>query len=165
MTKASDAAPDQSADTGLDPQEVARLVGEQLTHGSLAAETMGITLTEIAPGSAAMQMTVTPEMANGAGVCHGGIIFTLADTCGAYASASYGKQSLAFQGSINWVKGANVGDVLTARAREVAISGKTGVYDINVTNQDDVLVAVMRFIVRFINLPAYQSREEIAGKE
>ena len=97
------------------------------------AHTMGMSVTSIAPGEATVEMTVTAAMANGFDVCHGGVIFTLADTAMAYASNSRGGTNLAAGASIDFVAPARVGETLIARAHETHQTGRTGFYAATVT--------------------------------
>lgn len=127
-----------------DEQTLADAVGRELYARDRNAQFIGIRLDAIAPGYARMHLKVRPEMANSHGICHGGIIFTLADTCFAYACNSYNLNTVASGCSIDYVAPAHVGDTLTAVGEERALSGRTGVYDIEVKNQEAKLVACFR---------------------
>jgi acyl-CoA thioesterase len=83
-------------------------------------------------------------MINGAGICHGGLITTLADSAFAFACNSYNKLTLAAGITVDFIAPAHQDDVLTATAAEVSRSARTGVYDVTVTNQQNRLVAVLR---------------------
>jgi acyl-CoA thioesterase len=109
-----------------------------------AAQALGIRLVEISPGSARMTMTVRKDMVNGHDICHGGMIFTLADTAFAYACNSRNQVTVASGCMIDFVSPAHLSDVLTAEAKERALAGRTGVYDIEVTNQSGELIALFR---------------------
>jgi len=89
-------------------------------------------------------MTVREEMLNGFRICHGGFIAVLADTAFAYACNSYNEQTVASGISLDFMAPGRPGDVLCAAAQEVFAAGRTGVYDISVTNQKGELIAVMR---------------------
>ena len=110
-------------------------------HASVA---LGIRLTHISPGAAHMQMQVRHDMLNGFGTCHGGMITALADSAFGFACNSYNELTVASGLSIDFVAPAKVGDVLTARATEVSLSGRTGVYDVMVFNQQADCIAVFR---------------------
>ena len=110
-------------------------------HASIA---QGIRLTHISPGAAHMDMLVRPDMVNGFGTCHGGIITTLADSAFGFACNSYNELTVASGLSVDFVAPAFEGDVLTARASEVSLSGRTGVYDVMVFNQKADCIAVFR---------------------
>jgi acyl-CoA thioesterase len=105
---------------------------------------MGITITGIAPGHAELAMAVRADMLNGHAICHGGFVFTLADSAFAYACNSYNLTTVASGCAIDFVAPAREGDVLTAVARERSVSGRTGVYDIEVTNQHGERIAFFR---------------------
>ncbi|TLP79049.1 hydroxyphenylacetyl-CoA thioesterase PaaI [Nesterenkonia sphaerica] len=108
------------------------------------------------PGHAKIQMTVRPEMTNGFDIVHGGMIFTLADTCFAMAcnhpEGDEGTVTVASGADITFLKSARVGDVLTAEAHPVAQAGRSGVYDVVVTRAGET-VAVFRGRSRTIPFP------------
>jgi acyl-CoA thioesterase len=109
-----------------------------------ATQGLGIKLVDVGPGSARMQMRVRPDMLNGHATCHGGFIFTLADSTFAFACNSYNLQTVAAGCTIEFLAPAHEGEVLEAKATEQARSGKTGVYDVVVTNADGKKIALMR---------------------
>jgi acyl-CoA thioesterase len=91
-----------------------------------------------------MTMTVRPDMLNGFKICHGGFITTLADSAFAFACNSYNELTVAAGIVVDFVAPAKEGDLLTAEAREVALAGRTGVYDVIVKNQRGEVIAVLR---------------------
>jgi acyl-CoA thioesterase len=101
-------------------------------------------LISIAPGVATITMRVRPDMVNGHHICHGGLIFTLADSAFAYACNSYNLNTVASACHIDFLAPAREGDVLEATATERSASGRTGVYDIEVKVQGGKLVALFR---------------------
>jgi acyl-CoA thioesterase len=101
-------------------------------------------LTHISPGAAHIDMPVRTDMLNGHATCHGGFITALADSAFAFACNSYNELTVASGLSIDFVAPAFAGDVLTARAIEVSLSGRTGVYDVMVLNQNAACIAVFR---------------------
>jgi acyl-CoA thioesterase len=101
-------------------------------------------ISAIGPGYAELTMTVRADMLNGHAICHGGFIFTLADSAFAFACNSYNLTTVASGCAIDFVAPAREGDVLAAMARECSVSGRTGVYDIEVTNQRGETVAYFR---------------------
>jgi acyl-CoA thioesterase len=107
-------------------------------------ETMGMELLACEPGRALMRMTVKAMHLNGHQICHGGFIFTLADSTFAFACNSYNKSAVAAGCSIEFLKPAHEGDVLTCEAQEQVLSGRHGIYDMRVTNQRGEVVAVFR---------------------
>lgn len=108
------------------------------------AQEFGIELQEIGPGFARMAMRVGPKMLNGHGICHGGLIFTLADTAFAYACNSYNQIALAASCAIEFLAPGQVDDLLTATAQEQSLTGRSGIYDVTVTNSKNERIALMR---------------------
>jgi acyl-CoA thioesterase len=98
----------------------------------------------VGPGTATLRMTVREDMLNGHDICHGGFVTLLADSCFAFACNGYNEMTVASGFDVNLIAAARRGDVLTAVATEVAKSGRTGVYDIEVRNQRDERVAAFR---------------------
>ena len=125
-------------------QFVAEACSAAMHERDYAAQALGIQLTQIRPGRARMTMTVRKDMVNGHDICHGGMIFTLADTAFAHACNSRNQVTVASGCMIDFVAPARLDDVLTAEAEERALSGRTGVYDITVTNQRRDLIALFR---------------------
>ena len=109
-----------------------------------AAQMLGIVVAQVAPGSATCSMTVRDEMLNGHDICHGGILFTLADTAFAYACNSRNERTVALQCSISFAAPARAGERLSALAEERATGGRTGTYDVRVCAADGSLVALFR---------------------
>jgi acyl-CoA thioesterase len=127
-----------------DPQTLAERVRDRMYEHDAASRGLGISIDVIAPGYARATMTVRPDMVNGFGLCHGGIITTLADTAFAFACNSYNELTLASGIFIEILNPGHVGDRLVAEAREVVVNGRLGLYDIAVTNQHGKQVAQMR---------------------
>ena len=125
-------------------QSIAEACSAAMHERDYAAQALGIQLTAIRPGHARMTMTVRKDMVNGHDICHGGMIFTLADTAFAYACNSRNHVTVASGCMIDFVAPARLDDVLTAEAEERSLSGRTGVYDITVTNQRRELIALFR---------------------
>jgi acyl-CoA thioesterase len=109
-----------------------------------ATQALGLTILRMGPGEAELQMQVLKHMANGHGMCHGGFVFTLADSAFAYACNSRNQRMVAQQAAISFIAPAHVGDTLTARAREVHLKGRGGIYDVTVTNQTGAGIAEFR---------------------
>jgi acyl-CoA thioesterase len=93
---------------------------------------LGIEILEIGEGYCKLTMQVRPEMTNGFGIAHGGICFSLADTCLAFAANSYGKLSLTLSADIAWPEPVGAGDVIFAESRELVISEKSAAYDVTI---------------------------------
>jgi len=109
-----------------------------------ASQNLGMALLTVEAGGASVSMTVRREMTNGHGICHGGIIFALADSAFAFACNSHGPATVAAAVSIDFLAPAKVGDVLTAVAKERWLGGRTGIYDLSVTRADGTLIAHAR---------------------
>ena len=126
----------------------AQALAERVAHAMLerdpASRKLGMRIASVSPGRAEVAMTVRPDMLNGHAICHGGFIFTLADSAFAYACNSYNLSTVASGCAIDFVAPAREGDVLTARAAERSAAGRTGVYDIEVVNQRGETVALFR---------------------
>jgi acyl-CoA thioesterase len=135
---------DASFHTAEDRQRIAEAVRHGLFAKDVAAQSLGMEVESIAPGRSRISMTVRPDMLNGFAICHGGFITTLADTAFAYACNSHNELTVAAGIVVDFLAPVHAGDRLSADAREVALRGRTGIYDITVTNQHNKTVAVMR---------------------
>ena len=120
-------------------------VGQAMFAADRASrETMGMELLGCEPGRAVMRMVVRAQHLNGHRICHGGFIFTLADSTFAFACNSRNHNTVAAGCSIEFLQPAREGDVLTAEGTEQSLSGRHGIYDIRIRNQDDDVVALFR---------------------
>ena len=129
----------------MDPQQLARQVGEAMWKEDIASkDTMGMQLVSCEPGRAVLRMEVKELHLNGHRICHGGFIFTLADSTFAFACNSHNKVTVAAGCSIEFLKPGHLGDVLTCEGVEQALQGRHGVYDMKVTNQKGEIVAMFR---------------------
>lgn len=135
--------PHRSGDA-LDREDLARRSARAMLDADPASRAAGVQLVEVGPGRAVATMTVTPAMANGHGIAHGAYVFLLADTTFAVACNSRGRRTLAAGCDITYLSPAEVGDELVAEAREVALSGRSGLYDVSVRRADGTPVAEMR---------------------
>ncbi len=125
--------------------DLAKQVGESMFAVDTASkDTMGMQLISCEPGRAVIQMTVKEMHLNGHKICHGGFIFTLADSTFAFACNSYNKVAVAAGCSIEFFKPGQLGDVLTCVGQEQALSGRQGIYDMKVTNQKGEVNAMFR---------------------
>ena len=106
-----------------------------------AARLLGIAGSATAPGRATVQMVVRPDMLNGHRICHGGVIFALADAAFAYACNSHGPPTVAAAASIDFLAPVRAGATLTAVAVEQFRRGRTGLYDVVVTDEAGAVVA------------------------
>jgi acyl-CoA thioesterase len=129
----------------MTPQEKAAKVGEAMFAADRASrEFMQMELVSCEPGRAVMRMTVREPMLNGHEICHGGLIFTLADSTFAFACNSHNKVTVAAGCSIEFLKPGRLGDVLTCEGVEQALQGRHGIYDMKVSNQHGEIVAMFR---------------------
>ncbi len=129
----------------VSPQERAQRVGETMFSVDVASkDTMGMELVSVAPGRATLRMMVKPLHLNGHQICHGGFIFTLADSTFAFACNSHNRNAVAAGCSIEFLKPAHAGDVLTCEGVEQTLQGRHGIYDMKVTNQKGEVVAMFR---------------------
>lgn len=128
----------------LIPQQVAEHCAEALLLRDHTARSIGANCEQVGPGHSRFNMTVRQQMLNSHQTCHGGMIFTLADTAFAYACNSYNQVALATSCSIEFLRPVYLGDILTADAREQSLNGRSGVYDITITNQNSQTVALFR---------------------
>jgi acyl-CoA thioesterase len=123
-------------------------LAERVAQGMLAQDAMsralGISILQVRPGYARLKMTVRPDMANSHSICHGGAIFTLADSAFAFACNSYNRSTVASGCSIDFVTPARIGDELIAEATERALPGRLGLYDVAVTDQSGHPTAFFR---------------------
>ena len=132
------------ASTPQQAQALAERVAEGMYSRDRASQALGMKIVSVGPGRAEMTMAVRADMLNGHAICHGGFIFTLADSTFAFACNSYNLTTVASGCAIDYMAPAREGDVLTAHARERSVSGRTGVYDIEVTNQRGETIALFR---------------------
>ena len=109
-----------------------------------AAQALGMEIRQVLAGSATLRMRVRKDMVNGHQICHGGLIFTLADTAFAYACNSYNQNTVASACHIDFLAPGREGDVLEALAIERSSAGRTGVYDVEVRVVDGHAVALFR---------------------
>jgi acyl-CoA thioesterase len=132
-------------DTAVTAEALAAKVGETMFAVDIASkDTMGMELLLCAPGHARMRMQVRECHLNGHGICHGGFIFTLADSTFAFACNSHNQNAVAAAASIEFLKPAKLGDVLTSTGVEQVLVGRHGVYDMTVRNQHDEVIALFR---------------------
>lgn len=120
---------------------LAKEVVGHMMENDFFSQWLGIEVLEIKEGYSRIRMTVRKEMVNGFGIVHGGIPFSLADSAFAFACNNRNNLSVALDTSINFIKPVHVGDILTAEAREIHNGKSTGLYHIDITNQNDHKVA------------------------
>ena len=104
-----------------------------------ASRALGMALLELGPGHAVVAMTVRPNMVNGYDVCHGGLVASLADSAFALACNSRGVATVAAGFDVTFLAPSHMGDLLVATADERALRGRSGLYDVTVRRDDDVV--------------------------
>jgi len=127
-----------------DKDQLARNVVNKMMAGDLFSQWLGIEVLEIKEGYSKLKMIVREEMINGFGVVHGGIAFSFADSAFAFACNNRNNLSMALDVTISFTKAVQVGDTLTAEAKEIHNGSSTGVYLISVFNQSDKQVALFK---------------------
>ena len=126
------------------PDELANACAQALWQGDETSRHFGMQIDHVGPGEAILSMDVAVWMVNGHATCHGGCIFTLADSAFAFACNSYNQSTVAQIAYITFISPAFSGDRLTATARELSRRGRSGVYDIQVANQNGERIAEFR---------------------
>jgi acyl-CoA thioesterase len=135
--------PALSVKAPLSPDDLARLCAEAMWKDDDASQGLGMEILDVKAGQATLAMTVKPHMVNGHGIAHGGFIFLLADSTFAFACNSRNERTVAAQCNISFIKPGKLGDRLVATAKEISLTGRSGIYDVRVT-VDGVAVAELR---------------------
>jgi len=130
--------------TGMHPDALAAEVARRMWAEDRASQALGMQLLEVRSGYARFRMPVRRDMTNGHGICHGGYMFLLADSTFAFACNSHNQRTVAASAEIHFLAPAHEGDVLTAEGIEQHVAGRSGVYDMRVTDQTGRLVALFR---------------------
>lgn len=143
----------------MTPFERAKRSAEAMWQDDRASQWFGFSLDAVDEGSARLSLTVRAEHCNGHGIGHGGVTFSLADSAFAFACNSRNMVTVAQHNTISYLAPVRMGDVLTAEAVEVSLTGRSGVYDVNVTNQDGVLLAVFRGASRALGRTLFDEGE------
>lgn len=125
-------------------QRTAERAAAALWEGDRTSQGLGMSIDACGPGSATVSMRVRPDMVNGHGICHGGLVFALADSAFAFACNSYGENTVAAGAAIEFLRPAREGDVLRAVAAERWRAGRAGIYEIEVRDQQGELIALFR---------------------
>ena len=128
----------------MSPQDIADRCAAAMWPDDEAARGLGMAIVAVGPGTATLTMTVRADMVNSHGTCHGGFIFAVADSTFAYACNSFNHRTVAAGVDINFLAPAHLGDLLTATGHARHQGGRSGVYDVEVTNQSGRLIAVFR---------------------
>ena len=134
----------------MTPKERAEKAAAIMWENDRASPWIGMRLDTIDEGCSKMSLVVQDHHVNGHDICHGGIIFTLADSAFAFACNSRNQNTVAQHNSITYISPGKLGDTLTADAKEVSLSGRNGIYDVTVTNQNNDVIAEFRGCSRAI---------------
>ena len=121
--------------------KLAKKVVDKMINGDAFSKWLGIKVIEVSEGFCKLEMIVREEMTNGFNIAHGGISYSLADSALAFAANSDGIQSLSIETTISHTKKVMNGDTLIAETKEISKDEKTAVYNINITNQNNIEVA------------------------
>jgi acyl-CoA thioesterase len=126
------------------PHEIAAACAEAMWAEDQASQGLGMVVERVSPGEAVISMTVRADMTNGHGICHGGFIFTLADSAFAFACNTYNQRTVAQHCAVTFLQPGRRGDTLTAHAVERNRSGRSGIYDVTVRDGEGEVVAEFR---------------------
>ena len=147
----------------MDPNKLARKICDTMLLNDHATAALGVRVIDVGAGRVTLSMSVRPDMVNGHKICHGGVIFSLADSACAIASNSRNQNMLLQTGTITYVNPAHDGDQLIAVGEEQMVQGRNGVIDSTVTRNDGTLIAFFRGVVRSISghtLPGFALMED-----
>jgi len=128
----------------MSPEERARRSAAAMWANDAASRWVGLHLDDIGPGTARMHLEVRADHLNGHGICHGGVIFALADSAFAFACNSHNRVTVAQHNTITYISSGQLGETLVADAREVSLTGRSGLTDVVVTGGDGRQVALFR---------------------
>jgi acyl-CoA thioesterase len=126
------------------PHAIAEACARKMWTTDRASQALGMSIERVAPGEAILAMKVRTDMTNGHGICHGGFIFTLADSTFAFACNTYDQRTVAQQCAVTFIQPVREGETLTAHAIERSKAGRGGIYDVTVRDSRDVVVAEFR---------------------
>ena len=126
------------------PHAIAKACAETMWAEDRASQALGMKVEKIAPGEAILSMSVRTDMTNGHGICHGGFIFTLADSTFAFACNTYNQRTVAQQCAVTFIEPVRQGEVLNAHAVERNRAGRGGIYDVTVRDSKNNVVAEFR---------------------
>lgn len=135
----------------MTPQERVQKSADAMWDGDRASSWFGMKIDAVDEGYAILSLLVESHHTNGHGICHGGVTFALADSAFAFACNSRNQSTVAQHNTISYISAVQLGDTLTATAREISLKGRNGIYDVEVTNQNKHIVAEFRGCSRAIN--------------
>ena len=128
----------------MDAQTMAQACADAMWGNDRASKGLGMTIQRVGPGEAVLAMTVRPDMTNGHDICHGGFIFTLADSAFAFACNTHNQRTVAQQCAVTFIRPVHAGETLTAHAGERSKAGRGGIYDVTVRDSKNEVVAEFR---------------------
>ncbi|MEA2934714.1 MAG: acyl-CoA thioesterase [Variibacter sp.] len=128
----------------MDAATLARACADAMWAEDSACRDLGVRVISVEPGHAVLTMSVTDSMVNGHNICHGGFIFTLADSAFAYACNTYNQRTVAHHCAVTFLNPAHLGDRLVADAVERHRAGRSGLYDVTVTREEGFVIAEFR---------------------
>ena len=134
----------QPSHAGRSSNEIAEACARAMWADDRASQGLGMVVERVAPGEAVLSMVIRPEMTNGHGICHGGFIFTLADSAFAFACNTYDQRTVAQHCAVTFLQPGRRGDTLTAHAVERNRLGRSGIYDVTVRDSQGEVVAEFR---------------------
>ena len=134
----------------MTPKDRAEKAARTMWKRDHASQWLGMELTHASEGQAVMELTVQQHHCNGHGMCHGGVIFALADSAFAFACNSRNQVTVAQHNSITYIASGRLGDRLRAEATEISLTGRSGITDVQVTNQSGTVIAEFRGLSRAI---------------
>jgi acyl-CoA thioesterase len=146
----------------LSPDDLARACADAMWKDDDASSGLGMEILNVKAGEATLAMTIQPHMVNGQRIAHGGFIFTLADSAFAFACNTHNQRAVAAHCQISFIRPGRLGDRLVAVARETSRSGRSGIYDVRVS-ADDQVIAEFRGHSRTIAgtwLPEHNARQK-----
>ncbi len=128
----------------MNADQLARACADAMYANDRASAALGMKIIEVGEGRAVLAMSVREDMLNGHDVCHGGLIFSLADSAFAFACNSQNHSTVAAGARVEFLAPGKPDDILTATAEKVSQGGRTGIYDVVVRNQDNKTIALFR---------------------
>ena len=134
----------------MTPKQRAEKSAAAMWAGDQASKWAGMEIAHVDEGTAVLELTVEQHHCNGHGICHGGVTFMLADSAFAFACNSRNQSTVAQHNVISFTAPGHLGDQLTATAREVSLTGRSGIYDVTVINQQGQQIAEFRGMSRAI---------------
>ncbi len=141
-----------ASDASLDAH--AQAIAARLLARDAFSQWLGLALGEVRAGYCCLYLRVRPDMLDGFGALHGGVVFAAADTAFALACNSHGRQSVGLTATIDYLTAGRLGDVLTIEAREESLQEKVSVYQLRLTTQHGTLLAMFKGT-------AYRTRHEL----